>query len=79
MGNFKNRFYLGVLIFLGALFSGQNTNDVTSVPPPPLAEESAGGEGAMPSPVDMYVVFLAIIAVMFIVYFVRQYNNKKVA
>lgn len=72
MKNIVNKLVLGVLITLGALLSGQ------MLPPPPPPQEEAGGPGT-PAPVDMYVIFLAIIAVMFIVYFVRQYNNKKVA
>lgn len=74
MKNIVNKLVLGVLITLGALLSGQ------MLPPPPPPQEESGGPGAQEDvPVDMYVIFLAIIAVMFIVYFVRQYNNKKVA
>ena len=75
MKNIVNKLVLGVLITLGALLSGQMLP-----PPPPPQEETGGGPGTKEDvPVDMYVIFLAIIAVMFIVYFVRQYNNKKVA
>ncbi len=74
MKNIVNKLVLGVLITLGALLSGQ------MLPPPPPPQEESGGPGTQEDvPVDMYVIFLAIIAVMFIVYFVRQYNNKKVA
>lgn len=63
-------------MLLGVFISGQGTMP----PPPPPQEETSPDIGAPEDvPVDMYLIFLAIIAVMFIVYFVRQYNNKKVA
>lgn len=74
MKNIVNKLVLGVLITLGGVLSGQ------MLPPPPPPQQESGGPGTKEDvPVDMYVIFLAIIAVMFIVYFVRQYNNKKVA
>lgn len=75
MKTIVNKLNLMFLTVLGAVLYGQGT-----VPPPPPPAEETGGPGAPQNvPVDMYVIFLAVIAVMFIVYFVKQYNNKKVA
>ncbi len=48
-------------------------------PAPGSGEASKGtvGPGAQASPIDMYVYALAIIAVMFIVFFTKKYTSRK--
>lgn len=58
-----------VLLVLGVLVNAQT-------PPPP--QEESGDVGGISQPVDMYVIWLAIVAVAFIIYFVKQ-NQKRIA
>lgn len=68
----KNKLLL-VLIFLGSFVMGQ-------VPPPPTPKEESFDIGEYKAnPIDMYVVALGILAIVFIMYFVREYNKKKIA
>lgn len=73
----KNTIYKTFLSFF-VLVLGVLTNAQTppaNMPPP---QEESGDIGGISQPIDMYVVLLAVVAVAFIIYFVKQ-NNRKIA
>lgn len=61
--------YFSFLI-MGALVYAQD------VPPPPSGTGRGVGPGAPASPIDMYVYVLALLAVVFIVYFTKRIQKK---
>ncbi len=62
----KNRILTLLLLVLPVI------NIFAQVPPPPDYGEDAGVPGAPSTPVDQYVVFLAVFAVMFAAYYIWQ-------
>ncbi|MDO5614581.1 MAG: signal peptidase [Cruoricaptor ignavus] len=71
MKNIFNRLVFGLFLFAVAIVNGQ-------VPPPPIPKEEAGDIGApSATPIDMYTVVLAFVAIAFIVYFVKEYSSKR--
>ena len=47
------------------------------MPPPDPGDGTGGtGPGSQSAPIDMYVIFLAIVAVVFIIHFVRKHQKN---
>ncbi len=62
---------LAFFLFSGFLASAQ--------PPNPPGGNGAGGDGTGEQvPVDMYIYWLAAIAIMFVLFFSRKYIPKKI-
>ena len=80
MKNILNKTFLSiVVVFIGVLLNAQTETATAEVPPIP--QETGGGSGdigGISQPVDMYVIWLGIVAVAFIIYFVKQ-NQKRIA
>lgn len=64
----KNRIGWLVLIVFNTFVFGQWEGDD---PPPPE------GDGNIVSPIDMYVVYLGVIAIFFILYHFYKYRERK--
>ena len=45
-------------------------------PDPDPGQGGTGGPGAVTTPIDIYTISLAILAITFIIYFVKKYNKK---
>lgn len=71
MKKFIDKVLYSLVLFVSFVLNAQ-----TQTPPPPGEESS--DVGGISQPVNMYVIALAVVAVMFIIYFAKQ-NNKKVA
>lgn len=71
---------LNKLVSIFFLFVIFIVNAQKQPPAPDGSETSRGivGPGAPASPIDMYVIGLAIIAVMLIIFFTKKYNVKKI-
>ena len=78
MKNILNRTFLSLILFLGVLINAQTQTETSSMPTLPPPGEETGEIGGISQPIDMYVIWLAVIAMLFIVYYVKQ-NNKKIA
>ncbi len=64
--------FLGmVLVLLNVVLNAQG------VPPPPPQEES-GDIGGITQPIDAYVVYLAVFAIVMTIYYVKK-NKTKIA
>lgn len=69
-----NRSLLFLFLVIGTLFRAE---EIPEAPAPPGGGGGGVGPGAISSPIDMYVYILAVVAILFMVYFARK-NQKKI-
>ena len=62
-----------VLIVFNTFVFGQGDGFEGGDDPPPPTE----GDGNIVSPIDMYVVYLGVIAIFFILYYFYKYRERK--
>lgn len=79
MKNILNKTFLSFVLFFGVLLNAQTDSSAPAPPVPQAAGEGGSGDiGGISQPIDMYVIWLAVIAIMFIVCYVKK-SNKKIA
>ncbi len=72
-----------VLIIFVAIVSitnltfAQNQGSTSNIPEPPPMEVQTDGFGVPSSPIDMYILILAAVAIAFAVYYSKRYVNQK--
>lgn len=77
---FLNKF---LLIFCFSIVSitnytfAQNQGGTGNIPEPPPMEVQTDGIGSPASPIDMYILILAAVAIAFAVYYSKRYVNQK--
>ncbi|MCW3161929.1 signal peptidase [Chryseobacterium oryctis] len=70
-----NKLVLSLFLFIATLGYAD-----TPVLPPPGEDDGGGttGPGVPASPIDMYIIGLAIVAIMLTVFFAKKYKAQKI-
>lgn len=78
--NLLNKFFALILLVIASVNNvilAQSQSGTSNIPEPPPMQTESETFGTPASPIDMYILILAAVAIAFALYYSKRYVNQK--